>query len=72
MTLIATETNDSPARLSEMAAAQRGRPGFAIDAYFYRSQVVYRKELDEIGVVSLGVGTESGIAIVGTCDGVTY
>ncbi|MCY4566440.1 MAG: aromatic ring-hydroxylating dioxygenase subunit alpha [Gammaproteobacteria bacterium] len=48
MTLIATETNDSPARLSEMAAAQRGRPGFAIDAYFYRSQVVYRTELDEI------------------------
>jgi len=48
VTLIATETNDSPARLAEMAAAQRRRPGFAVDAYFYRSQVVYRTELDAI------------------------
>ena len=48
MRLIATETDDSPARLAGQAAAQRLRPGFAMDAYFYRSQVVYRKELDEI------------------------
>ena len=48
MRLIATEINDSPARLAGQAAAQRLRPGFAMDAYFYRSQVVYRKELDEI------------------------
>ena len=48
MTLIATELGDSPARLAEKAAAQRLRTGFALDAYFYRSQVVYRRELDEI------------------------
>ena len=48
MTVVAAEVNDSPARLAEMAAAQRQRPGFAMDAYFYRSQAVYRKELDEI------------------------
>ena len=48
MTIIATEIGDSPARLAEMTAAQRRRPGFAVDAYFYRSQVVYRKELDGI------------------------
>ena len=48
MRLIATEIDDSPARLAGQAAAQRLRPGFAMDAYFYRSQVVYRKELDEI------------------------
>lgn len=48
MTPIATELNDSPARLGAKAAAQRARPGFALDAYFYRSQQVYRKELEEI------------------------
>ena len=48
MRLIATETDDSPARLAGQAAAQRLRPGFAMDPYFYRSQVVFRKELDEI------------------------
>ena len=48
MRLIATEIDDSPARLADQAAAQRLRPGFTMDAYFYRSQVVYRKELDEI------------------------
>ena len=48
MKRIATETSDSPARLAEMAAAQRQRPGYAIDPYFYRSGVVYSKELDEI------------------------
>ena len=48
MTLIATEINDTPARLAEKTAAQRRKPGFAVDAYFYRSQLVYRTELEEI------------------------
>ena len=48
MNLIATEVDDSPTRLAEEAAAQRLRPGFAMNGYFYRSPLVYRKELDEI------------------------
>ncbi len=48
MTIIATEIEDSRARLAGKTAAQRLRRGFALDAYFYRSQVVYRRELDEI------------------------
>ena len=48
MTLIATEVDDSAQRLAERVAAQRAKPGFALDAYFYRSPRVYRKELDEI------------------------
>ena len=48
MTLIATDTEDSAKRLAERVAAQRAKPGFALDAHFYRSPRVYRKELDEI------------------------
>ena len=48
MTGIATEPEDSLQRLAEQVAVQRARPGFAMDAYFYRSQLVYRKELDAI------------------------
>ena len=48
MNLITTEVNDSPTRLAEETAAQRLRPGFAMNGYFYRSPLVYRKELDEI------------------------
>ena len=48
MNLITTEVNDSPTRLAEETAAQRLRPGFAMNGYFYRSHLVYRKELDEI------------------------
>ena len=48
MTLIAADMEDSAERLAERVAAQRTKPGFALDAYFYRSPRVYRKELDEI------------------------
>ena len=48
MTVIATELDDTPARFAEQTAAQRSRPGFAMPTYFYRSQRVYRRELDEI------------------------
>ena len=34
--------------MAERVAAQRAKPGFALDAHFYRSPRVYRKELDEI------------------------
>ena len=68
MSRIATETNDSPARLAERTTAQRQRPGFAIDAYFYRSPVVYRKELDEILYRSwLYAGHVSQVAKPGDC-----
>ena len=48
MNVIATELDDTPARLAEEVAAQRSRPGFGMNAYFYRSPRVYRRELDEI------------------------
>ena len=48
MTTIAAEVDDSPARLAAKTAAQQSRPGWALDPYFYRSQRVYRRELDEI------------------------
>ena len=48
MTLISVDVNDSDERLAERVAAQRAKPGFALDGHFYRSRRVYRKELDEI------------------------
>ena len=48
MKLIATQVNDTPAQLAEKVAAQREKEGFAMDPYFYRSHVVYEKELNEI------------------------
>lgn len=48
MRSIATEQGDSLTRLARQVAAQRAKPGFAMDAYFHRSELVYRKELDEI------------------------
>ena len=66
MNVIATELDDTPARLAEAVAAQRSRPGFAMDAYFYRSPRVYRRELDEILFKSwLYAGHVSQVANVG-------
>ena len=48
MTVIATEVDDTPARLAEETSAQRSRPGFSMPTYFYRSQRVFRREQDEI------------------------
>ena len=63
---MATELDDSTERLAEETAAQRSRPGFAMDAYFYRSHRVYRKELDEILFKSwLYAGHVSEVANVG-------
>ena len=66
MTLVAAEVDDSPARLAEKMSAQRSRPGFAMDAYFYRSPRVYSRELDEILFKSwLYAGHVSQVANVG-------
>lgn len=47
-TTIATDVDDSPERMKARAVAQKQRPGFAIDPYFYRSHVTFEKELDSI------------------------
>ncbi len=48
MKLIATNVDDSIAKLSGKIEAQRTRPGFALDPYFYRSHVTYALELEHI------------------------
>ena len=48
MKFIATDVNDSPARLAAAVAQQRDKTGRAMDAYFYRSHIAYQKELDQI------------------------
>ena len=48
MKFIATDVTDSVAKLAEMVTAQLGKPGFAIDSYFYRSHVTYQTELEQI------------------------
>ena len=48
MTLTSVDGDDSDERLAERVAAQRAKPGFALDGHFYRSRRVYRKELDGI------------------------
>ena len=45
---IATDVTDSTTRMAEMVTAQMDKPGFAIDAYFYRSHVTYQTELEQI------------------------
>lgn len=45
---IATLIDDSAALMAEKVAAQQEKPGYAMDAYFYRSHMVYEKELDQI------------------------
>jgi Rieske 2Fe-2S family protein len=45
---IATDVTDSTTRMAEMVTAQMDKPGFAIDAYFYRSHVIYQTELEQI------------------------
>ena len=44
----AAEVDEPPALLTAHTAAQRARPGFALDPYFYQSLRVYHKELDQI------------------------
>ena len=48
MHLIATQVDDSLERMREKLAAERERPQHAMDAYFYRSHLVYERELDHL------------------------
>jgi Rieske 2Fe-2S family protein len=48
MKVIATMVDDNAAVLADRVAAQKSKPGFAMDPYFYRSHIVFEKELDEI------------------------
>ena len=48
MHLIATQVDDSLERLRDKLAAERARPNHAMDAYFYRSHLVYERELDHL------------------------
>ena len=41
-------TSDSEARADEEIQKALERPGYALDNYFYRSQVVYQRELEQI------------------------
>lgn len=48
MNPIATDVEDSLARLQEQVAALRLRPGDALPGYFFRSHVTYQQELNNI------------------------
>jgi phenylpropionate dioxygenase-like ring-hydroxylating dioxygenase large terminal subunit len=48
MKFIATDVDDSPGKLARKLALEAERPDHAIDAYFYRSHLVYEKELSEL------------------------
>ena len=48
MHLIATQVDDSLGRLSEKLAAEKARPEYAIDPYFYRSHLVFERELEHL------------------------
>ena len=46
--MIATNVDDTPTVMAKKVASQKRKTGFALDSYFYRSHVVYEKELDEV------------------------
>ena len=46
MKQIATYVDDTPEQIDQTIARQR--PGFAMDNYFYRSHLVYERELERI------------------------
>ena len=48
MKFIATRVDDSTEKIRQMVKAEQQRPDFAIDPYFYRSHLVYEKELTGI------------------------
>ena len=48
MKFIATDVDDSLAKMGDHLRAQGERPDHAIDPYFYRSHVVYEQELDKL------------------------
>ena len=48
MKFIATDVDDSVAKLAEKLRVASLRPDHAIDSYFYRSHLVYERELREL------------------------
>ena len=48
MKFIATDVDDSIEKIAAMVRAEQSRPDYAIDSYFYRSHLVYEKELDHL------------------------
>jgi len=48
MRIFASDRDDSQALADEMIAGQLTREGFALDNYFYHSEVIYRRELANI------------------------
>ena len=48
MSNIALDVNDSEQKMTRMVELQQTKPGYAIDPYFYRSSVVYQKELSDL------------------------
>ncbi|MDH4040986.1 MAG: aromatic ring-hydroxylating dioxygenase subunit alpha [Gammaproteobacteria bacterium] len=48
MNMIASSVDDSRSRMAAKLRAELARPGHAVDAYFYRSPLVYETELTEL------------------------
>ena len=48
MKFIATDVSDTKEKMRDMVSTQLGKPGFAMDRYFYRSHVTYEAELHNI------------------------
>ena len=48
MKFIATDVDDSIEKIAAMVKAEQARPDYAIDSYFYRSHLVYEKELENL------------------------
>ncbi len=45
---IATDVSDTGQKMQHMLELEKSKPGYAINPYFYRSHVVYRKELSQL------------------------
>ena len=48
MKFIATDVDDSTEKMLGMVERAQARPGYAIDSYFYRSHLVYARELEHL------------------------
>ncbi len=48
MKFIATDVDDSTQKMRQMLELEKAKPNYAINPYFYRSHVVYQKELSDL------------------------
>jgi hypothetical protein len=48
MKVIATHVDDSVQKMQQMLSLEKEKPNYAINPYFYRSHVVYQKELSSL------------------------